>query len=593
MVHDLEVDPYVQLHKFSLTGRFMVSFDRFKTDVNLHYFAWPSRCTGSKNSDAEYQHEYTKPAFTKFSDFFPWTRKVTIHGEPHSDPRAWPGTSNTQRMLNRDVVLFTPSDKHMIVVSTKPVSTIPGEVPSRPATTVFPTKDYTIHIVCTQNARIVDTIALPMDHISLRDDGCGINLYGHSLSVLSLHHQTIRIFEINARTGIAVEVRNIGLHCYEDDNVALHASAYTTTSQYHTKSTRMNVHSLLSIHEHRQPERTPTRRQPLIPYSVFRSSLINIQDTGQVPSAPAPVSISVPTHVSTFTSIPTSMSAFESEHEKTIENSRIFGSLQQRILSFLYRQARSGSVSSDSSYYGDSATGGINSSTSEVSSRSSLQLFLRNFANFEKLVMLKMQMIDDNHILIRVGGTGHVRIGQDRAFLHMFYVVYNMTTTSVLSIHQNDSLELFTALINGCDYLYNDQRSSCANSQQTRELFLKAHYTIRMAKNGGATNAVRKILSMFPITSQRPCLSPYFDNDMYSYDESVVSPFDRSISSFSLAARFYSRSDGSFKFALHRANEGSVENRKHFVSTFFHPTLPFAITCLIGQECVYTFHYSS
>ena len=48
----------------------------------------------------------------------------------------------------------------------------------------------------------------------------GIYLYKSTLAVLSIQHQTIHVFQLD-KEGCLIKVREIGRHCYDDDEMIL------------------------------------------------------------------------------------------------------------------------------------------------------------------------------------------------------------------------------------------------------------------------------------------------------------------------------------------------------------------------------------
>ncbi|KNC84535.1 hypothetical protein SARC_03259, partial [Sphaeroforma arctica JP610] len=153
--------------------------------------------------------------------------------------------------------------------------------------------------------------------------------------------------------------------------------------------------------------------------------------------------------------------------------------------------------------------------------KDNVQLFLRNIESYENLAILKAQLIDDDHLLIRMGDASVVQTSPGTKYTqhHLLLVVYNIPYGQVLSVHQNDSIALANALTCAGDTLYADDVPHSANSLGARSALLKAYNGIRMASSGGNTAARRHIVSKYPVTAQQHSISPYYDPDMYSYDD--------------------------------------------------------------------------
>eukprot|EP00124_Ichthyophonus_hoferi_P002048 Ihof_evm1s127 gene=Ihof_evmTU1s127 len=211
------------------------------------------------------------------------------------------------------------------------------------------------------------------------------------------------------------------------------------------------------------------------------------------------------------------------------------GGLKHRILSYLFKQA-------------------VNSNEKDTA----LHNFCFHFKQLEELAMLKVQLMDDEHLLIKYGAkdaaAGHLN---DTSLQTMFYVLYNLCTTDVIGVYENTSETFLNMLLSGSDYLFTSSFdlptsavSSYANNQHMRKWLETHKQAIKHARNGGHSNAIKKILALFPLACQSFNQSPYFDFSLFSYDDKVVSPFERPYSCGDYPPKFYSRQTGAFKFKL-------------------------------------------
>ena len=114
------------------------------------------------------------------------------------------------------------------------------------------------------------------------------------------------------------------------------------------------------------------------------------------------------------------------------------------------------------------------------------------------------------------------------------------------------------------------------------------------AKNGGTTEARKRVLAQLPISAQSYTVSPYLDLNLFSYDEKWVSVMERPKACGEHAIQFYGRDCGLLKFRIY----AGLQNRnppppsaRRLVAFIFHPTDPFAISVQrTNLEYVVNFH---
>lgn len=125
-------------------------------------------------------------------------------------------------------------------------------------------------------------------------------------------------------------------------------------------------------------------------------------------------------------------------------------SLKHRLLSFLYRRALQISKETNDPY--------------------ELRRFCLYFENFKALRLWKMQLLDENHLLIKYAGEDVVTLKTTDANSQVsFFVVYNMTESKVLAVYENTSKELLYLFENFCDSfrnanIYTDTQFTCSPS---------------------------------------------------------------------------------------------------------------------------------
>ncbi|XP_074650647.1 DET1 homolog isoform X2 [Tubulanus polymorphus] len=164
-----------------------------------------------------------------------------------------------------------------------------------------------------------------------------------------------------------------------------------------------------------------------------------------------------------------------------------------------------------------------------------LRRFYQYFDQFRLLRMWKMQLLDENHLLIKYASEEVVTLRiADPNSQPSFFVVYNMLTTNVLAVFENTSEELLELFENFCDLFRNanlhcDAQFTCSASSNifARQIQQRFKQTIINAKYGGQTEAVKRLLAQLPISGQSYSSSPYLDLSLFSYDDKWVSVMER------------------------------------------------------------------
>ncbi|KAK9754346.1 De-etiolated protein 1 Det1 [Popillia japonica] len=218
-------------------------------------------------------------------------------------------------------------------------------------------------------------------------------------------------------------------------------------------------------------------------------------------------------------------------------------SLKHRLLAFLYRRALYISNSTNNRY--------------------EIRRFYQYFENFKSLRLWKMQLLDENHILI------------------------NMTESKILAIYENTSRELLNLFENFCDSfrnasIYTETQFTCSPSNNLYARLIQHRFkqTIVSAKFGGKTEATKRLLAQLPISAQSYSSSPYLDLSLFSYDDKWVSVMERPKPCGEHPIRFYARDSGYLKFRIYAGgtSRSQPQATRRLVAFTFHPTDPFAIS---------------
>jgi len=271
-------------------------------------------------------------------------------------------------------------------------------------------------------------------------------------------------------------------------------------------------------------------------------------------------------------SLPSNRAVYRPYKETTIN------SLKHRILVFLYNRAVA------------------------ISEQERNPFELRNFYKFFEQIrwlrIWKMQLLDEDHLLIKYASEDVVTLrSYEPNSQQSFFVVYNMKKTEVLAIYENTSEKLLNIFEKFCDYF----RLSCGSSYTsspgnnvyanlTQQRFKQ---TIISAKNGGPSQARKRVLAQLPISAQSYSPSPFLDLSLFSYDEKWVSVMERPKACGEYPIRFYGRECGLLKFKIYPGvqDKNPPPQARRLVAFTFHPFDPFAISVQkTNLEYVVNFH---
>lgn len=137
--------------------------------------------------------------------------------------------------------------------------------------------------------------------------------------------------------------------------------------------------------------------------------------------------------------------------------------LKHRVLTFLYKRAAN--MSTNSNPY-------------------EIRRFYQYYENFKALKLWKMQLLDENHLLIKYASEEVVTLkASDANSQTSFFVVYNMIDSKVLAIYENTSEELLELFENFCDSfrnanIYTDTQFSCSPSNNIYARLIQHRYGI-------------------------------------------------------------------------------------------------------------------
>jgi de-etiolated-1 len=159
------------------------------------------------------------------------------------------------------------------------------------------------------------------------------------------------------------------------------------------------------------------------------------------------------------------------------------------------------------------------------------------------LKMQKHQMLDDTHVFIKYVHTEYLLNQQkpqtssssatnDLLTSQFYFVLYDLVNGSVVNIFPSNSSELFHAYEHFNDfftlctvnfqYNYHTLASNNDFAKQTLQRYIR-----NVSKLNTRNEMIKCLLSQIPISAQSYTLTPYLDHMLFSYDEKIISNFDR------------------------------------------------------------------
>jgi hypothetical protein len=429
-------------------------------------------------------------------------------------------------------------------------------------------EDITFYLVGLQDGIVYDKRAFRRDYIPLAHHA-GVYLYNDLFAVLSIQTQTIHLFQIQGSRFL--DVRTIGTQCYEDDDLAF-AQQQELERQYEQqiqqqqqqlkqKQQQQNTSSHPDVQMHDE-ERSCEKEMSCSAYLDYTHEANKLGIPPPKPQCtPKPETTTEDSHTPTPTSTP------------------IVG-LKQRLLAHLFRQAME-----------------------SPQPTKALMLFHQQFEQYASLTLWKMQLLDEAHLLLKFGCADVVlqRSQSDLNNQTSFFVVYNMYSTEVIGVYENTNKEFAQTFEQFCEHFRAcsrptgliKYRSTCSNNSFVREHLMKQKVAVMNARNGGETQAVKRILSALPFSPQSWSESPYFDKSLYNYDEKVISSTERPKQCADHPIKFYSRSDDQVQFKITPGLPDKQDRSKKYASYIFHPFQPFIISVqhVLFQPPIVNFHF--
>lgn len=583
-VHNVEV-PNCHIKKFTSDGEFLFCFTKNSQGIQLYHFKGPRESLWSDNAAV---HE------KKFESYFTSVyEKFITHGS---------------EVLNRDFCLQTPCGNFVILASSGPSSAPPPTThttttPLFPNVSIFEStsfsnplsfsgsipaadlsaslhhsmpsmsnlEDITFYLVGLKDGLVYDKRAFRRDYIPLAHHA-GVYLYNDIFAVLSIQTQTLHLFQVQGSRFI--DVRTIGTQCYEDDDLAF--------AQQQELERQFEIQQQQQIQNSKAYLSSLSQSSSLDPNQQSDSEEPTRMDEDSCDKEMSCSTYLAFTHEANKLGLPTTKPPTKPEptpEEPSSHPPPIVG-LKQRLLAHLFRQAME-----------------------SPHPTKALMLFHQQFEQYASLTLWKMQLLDEAHLLLKFGCADVVlqRSQSDLNNQTSFFVVYNMYSTEVIGVYENTNKEFAQTFEQFCEHFRAcsrptgliKYRSTCSNNSFVREHLMKQKVAVMNARNGGETQAVKRILSALPFSPQSWSESPYFDKSLYNYDEKVISSTERPKQCADHPIKFYSRSDDQVQFKITPGLPDKQDRSKKYASYIFHPFQPFIISVqhVLFQPPIVNFHF--
>lgn len=245
---------------------------------------------------------------------------------------------------------------------------------------------------------------------------------------------------------------------------------------------------------------------------------------------------------------------------------------------------------------------------------SAVRHFHQSVHHYMALVIWKAQFLDADHLLIKMGPVDQLAKMNETPQAHSL-LVWNLSKVTVVNFYQDSEwLQLYDLCRNnneGFRFLPNssdDHRhylstgglnftSTSSNSIYERHLLDRLYELMAATKTCTPYLAKKRLAAAIPYSSQvmAPPASPFFDQNLFIYDDKFVSPIDRVRSQSDQTIKMYSRARGKLLIRLTSdPSDGRATQHRKYNHWIFHPFLPMAVSIQqCGTRSVCNIHYHS
>lgn len=145
------------------------------------------------------------------------------------------------------------------------------------------------------------------------------------------------------------------------------------------------------------------------------------------------------------------------------------------------------------------------------------RVYFQFVAQYSMLVMLKAQLLDDDHLLILLG-SDECGKAWDFANQTCFFVVYCMSSTRIVNLFDNKSVALLQIFESHHDMFFADAMVAAAERRNRVASTISGQLRSQRGRRSDAHRKVRRALSLIPVRPHMRNASPYLDRRLYSYD---------------------------------------------------------------------------
>lgn len=512
-------------------------------------------------------------------------------------------------LLDSDFCQITPSGRFVILASvhprdpenpqpinrptpapfTVPTNTRPSHLPALSSTPVF--SIFSLHLVAVETGQVVDRFTLYDDYVPL-EHHAGVYMYGTILSVLSVRFQTIHILRVQETTPRFVVQAVIGSHCCSDDELVIATAHHAEASWKRKADFEKRCREVSSM----------PPMQPQVPIESPQSNSI-LPDTSQHLNSPS-LDYRHSERVDSFQNGRDTdatnrghISSESADHSRSVDSEPIptetgFGNgklrtgfytgLMQRLLAYVYRcHLREGRQ----------------------------QRFYRVIGQYSLLLIQKTQLLDDDHLLIRLGSYERDGNPADAFCNTCFFLVYCISSTRILNLFDNKSMGLALLFDRYRDDFVGDAMVAASLPSNRGAIDLE----VGMGTNGNLrrerrNKRMRSILATLPFSSQVRRPSVYLDRSLFTFTSNLLPALDgtkplplREVR----CCKFLSAYTGDIRFKLAPAallrtdhdESSNVQLSRMKMQFYFHPFLPLVLSLEYGVHWgtrlnihVYGFH---
>ena len=473
-----------------------------------------------------------------------------------------------------------------------------------------------LHLVRLSDGKRLDTARFDGDYLVLQQNACA-SLADDVLVVMAVRSQTLHVFHIQEGEGRLLKARVIGPWMHADDRL-VQAAAHEAEAAWHAARKRGQwlSPSMPSAAANGAARAGACEQAPSPCVGSFSASTVGGRSAGssfthigsggprpglsravsalsgassvgrgggEAPMATGSgfagayaVAGGAPAQQAPAADYVAAASGADDTGDSFAGGGTMLDGLHQRVLSYLYRKAAGSSA--------------VQVGAKRPRDETSLDTFYCHFGDFERLAVQRAQLLDGQHLLLRLGSPDSLTARGalsplDAAQVHsggVFLVVLDIESTRVVDVRQGTDEALQTLLERYADHFrghaprYARHAASVSNCEHLRTALRRTRRAIGaqggaagMARGGGAfggiaspvgggggssligsssrlvaSAVVLRALGTLPAAAPAAAPSPYLDAALFRYDERLVlSPMDRPRAGSEHSVRFQLRAD--------------------------------------------------